>query len=189
MGMKQTIEVLNQMAADGIVESYAIGGAIAAFNYIEPTSTDDLDILVSFDTPAKSGLVMLTPIFSWLAQRGYADFHKEGIVIEGWPVQFLPVSNPLDAEALAGAVAVDIEINPVEGSVSTRVLSAEHVMATALNIGRPKDHIRIHQFLESDAFDQNAMCVIIERHGLAEKWAAFCKRFGLSNKCASGNDP
>jgi hypothetical protein len=38
MGMKQTIEVLNRMAADGIVESYAIGGAIAAFNYIEPAA-------------------------------------------------------------------------------------------------------------------------------------------------------
>ena len=46
--MKQTIEVLNQMVVDEIIASYAIGGAIAAFRYIEPASTDHLDILVSF---------------------------------------------------------------------------------------------------------------------------------------------
>jgi hypothetical protein len=68
--MKQTIEVLNQMAVDKIIASYAIGGAIAAFRYIEPASTDDLDILVSIDTNARpSSLVMLAPIISYLGKK------------------------------------------------------------------------------------------------------------------------
>ena len=68
--MKQTIEVLNQMAVDKIIASYAIGGAIAAFRYIEPASTDDLDILVSIDTNGgPSSLVMLTPIISYLGKK------------------------------------------------------------------------------------------------------------------------
>ena len=51
MGMKQTLDVINRMEADGIIGRYAIAGAVAAYNYIEPTVTEDLDILVSFDQP------------------------------------------------------------------------------------------------------------------------------------------
>ena len=36
------------MEADGVIGRYAIAGAVAAYNYIEPTLTEDLDILVSF---------------------------------------------------------------------------------------------------------------------------------------------
>ena len=37
MGMKQTLEVINRMEADGIIGRYAIAGAVAAHNYVEPT--------------------------------------------------------------------------------------------------------------------------------------------------------
>ena len=188
MGMKQTIEILNEMVSDNIIGHYAICGAIAAYNYIEMSSTDDLDILVSFENELQtSGLVMLAPIFCYLAKKGYAEFRKEGLVIEGWPVQFLPVAKPLDAEALTNAVA--IEINPVEGNVPTRVLTAEHVMATALDAGRPKDLIRINQFLEAGAFDAGVLCGILERHDLQAKWTAFCKRFEISDPCKRTRTP
>jgi hypothetical protein len=51
VGMKQTLDVINQMEADGIIGRYAVAGAVAAYNYIEPALTNDLDILVSFDPP------------------------------------------------------------------------------------------------------------------------------------------
>jgi hypothetical protein len=35
---------INQMVADGVIEDYAIGGATAAFFYIEPDTTYDVDI-------------------------------------------------------------------------------------------------------------------------------------------------
>lgn len=187
MGMKQTIEVLNQMLVDKIMTSYAIAGAIAAFRYIEPASTDDLDILVSFDAEAApSGLVTLAPIISYLSKRGYTEFSREGILIDKWPVQFLPVATALDAEALADAAAIEIEIDPGEGSVPTRVLTAEHLMATALNVGRPKDHIRLNQFVEAGAFDESALSSIIDRHGLRTKWAMFCRRFAIDDPLALG---
>jgi hypothetical protein len=187
MGMKQTIEVLNQMVVDEIIASYAIGGAIAAFRYIEPASTDDLDILVSFDADAGlSGLVLLTPIISYLSKKGYTEFLREGLLIENWPVQFLPVATALDAEALMGAATIEIEINPDEGSVPTRVLTAEHLMATALNIGRPKDHIRLNQFIEAGVFNPSTLSSIIERHGLRAKWAGFCRRFGIDARLTLG---
>jgi hypothetical protein len=118
MGMKQTLDVLNRMQADGIIGPYAIAGAVAAYRYIEPAVTEDLDILISFES--KPALVNVTPIFNYLKKIGYESYSKEGIVIEGWPVQFIPVIDELDAEALANAEDVDIDI-PFEGVVSTRV--------------------------------------------------------------------
>jgi hypothetical protein len=173
------------MVADGVVGTYAIGGAVAAYNYIEPTLTEDLDIIVSLDGgTTQSGLVTLTPIISYLSAKGYTEFNKEGIVIDGWPVQFLPVASPLDAESLADASNIDLEM-PDEGNIPTRILSAEHVMATALNVGRPKDHIRINQFIGDRAFDAAKLCDILERHGLKGKWVAFCRRFDIVDPCST----
>ena len=113
MGMKATLEVINAMEADGVIGRYAISGAVAAYNYIEPTVTDDLDILIAFketfDRP-KSGLITLAPLFAYLKAKGYQEHRKEGHVIEGWPVQFLPVASDLDAEALAQAQELEVQI-------------------------------------------------------------------------------
>jgi hypothetical protein len=65
---------------------------VAALNYIEPTVTEDLDILVSFDRERKSGLVTLGPIVGYLAEAGYQEWRNEGVLVGGWPVQFLPVA-------------------------------------------------------------------------------------------------
>ena len=186
MGMKQTLDVINGMEADGIIGRYAIAGAVAAYNYIEPALTDDLDILVSFNEPATAGasaLISLDPIYSYLKRKGYDEHRKEGIVIEGWPVQFLPVVNELDVEALAQAEDVDIEINKAEGSVRTRILRPEHVVANALRVGRPQDSIRVTQFLKENAVGLVALCALLDRHGLTQTWLSFCKRTGISDPC------
>ena len=57
MGMKQTIEVLNRMEADGVIGRYCIAGAVAALNYVEVSATEDLDILVSFEEVEASGQI------------------------------------------------------------------------------------------------------------------------------------
>jgi hypothetical protein len=192
MGMKQTLEVINRMEDDGIIGRYAIGGAVAAYNYVEPSVTDDLDVLVSFDAvpeQPQSGLITLSPIFSYLKDKGYLEFRKEGLVIEGWPVQFLPVASDLDAEALARAEEVEIEINASEGSVKTRVLQPEHIVATALRVDRPRDRIRIAQFLDEQAVDLDALCDVIDRHGLRGAWRAFCERTGISDPCELTSKP
>jgi hypothetical protein len=41
MGMKQTLDVLNRMEVEGVIDRYAIGGAVGAYNYIEPAVTED----------------------------------------------------------------------------------------------------------------------------------------------------
>ena len=190
--MKQTLDVINRMEADGVIGQYAIAGAVAAYNYIEPALTSDLDILVSFDEPAnskKSGLISLDPIYAYLKTKGYGEHRKEGILIEGWPVQFLPVASDLDVEALAQAEDIDVEVNPAEGVVKTRILRPEHIMANALRVGRPQDFIRIAQFLQENAVDLTALCALLERHDLKGRWRSFCKRTGIDDPCDVDKDP
>jgi hypothetical protein len=70
MSIGKTLQVLNQMVADGIVEQYAITGAVAALNYIEPSVTEDLDILISFEIQPASSLVTIGPIVGYMASKG-----------------------------------------------------------------------------------------------------------------------
>lgn len=164
-----TLAVLNQMVHDGIIERYAIGGAIAAARYVEPIQTYDLDVFVIFPG-ATSGLITLGPIYSYLRERNYLPV-AEAVEIEGWPVQFLPVFNALTEEALNQADVAQF------GQTSTRVLSAEHLAAIMLQTGRPKDHARLIQFLDSDAIDNRRFLEILKRHDLLEKWDSFRGRF------------
>src|SRR5260370_14511671 len=124
MGMKQTLDVINRMEADSVIGRYAIAGAVAAYNYVEPTVTEDVDILIAFDPGHRlqTGLITLGPILSYLKDKGYSDFRKEGLLIEGWAVQFIPVANDLDAEALAPTDQLDLELHPNYGSLTTNVL-------------------------------------------------------------------
>jgi hypothetical protein len=77
--MKSTFRIINRMVADGVIEKYAVGGAVAALNYIEPTLTDDLDVLISVEHLAdqpKSGLVSLGQIYGYLRNAGYEEFRR-----------------------------------------------------------------------------------------------------------------
>jgi hypothetical protein len=148
--MMQTLEVLNGMVSDGIISKYAVGGAVAAYNYVEATVTEDLDILVSLETAdhrRRSGLITLEPILTYLAAKGYTDFRKEGLIVEGWPVQFLPVADDLDAKALEAAEEVEVTISPEQGSVLTRVLRPEHIgnSAPSGKTQGPFSHPSVHR--------------------------------------------
>jgi hypothetical protein len=104
-------------------------------------------------------------------------------VIEGWPVQFLPIADDLDAEALAQAQDLEIVINAEAGAVKTRVLRPEHLIAISLRVGRPKDAIRIIQFLDAGAVNLERLCDVLARHKLTDMWSAFCRRAGIANPC------
>jgi hypothetical protein len=158
------------MQADGVIGKYAIGGAVGATFYLEPSATLDIDVFVSLPKPSGSSLVTLSPMYDWLTARGYKP-EKEYIVIEGWPVQFLPASDALDEEALAQAVETQVE------GVRAWVMSAEHLAAIALRTGRAKDFTRILQFVESGVIQSHKLDEILKRHGLLAKWEQFGDRF------------
>src|SRR5882724_6128580 len=134
------------MQAEGIIEGYAIGGAVGATFYLEPSATIDVDIFVVLPTTAGTSLVSLTPIYEYLRRYGGTP-EGEHIRIGDWPVQFLPASTPLEEEALVQAIATEVE------GVPTRVMKAEHLLAIALRTGRAKDYARIVQFLGQGMVD------------------------------------
>ncbi len=161
--MKETIELINQLQSSGTIGQYAIGGAVGATFYLEPLATEDLDVFVILPTLPGHALVTLAPIYEYLREQG-CIVEGEHVVAGGWPVQFLPASTPLLVEALERALPVDLD------GVPTRVMSAEHLAAIALNTGRARDNARIVQFIEQHALNEPLLEEILKRHGLETKW-------------------
>jgi hypothetical protein len=182
MTLRKAIEVVTKLAEKEVVSSYAIAGAVAALNYIQPTLTEDLDILISIDGFEKhaSGLLLLGPIDKALADMGYTTRTNLGYEVEGWPVQFLPAGSPLDEEALEQAVEVDLT-GEGETPLKARSLTAEHVVAVALKVGRLKDLARVQSFLHQKAVDLGRLKNILERHSLMGAWKSFCIKAGISD--------
>ena len=175
MTLRRTIEVVTDLRKKQVIGNYAIAGAVAALNYIQPMLTEDLDILISVDSFEKrpSGLLLLDPIERALSEMGYNERTNVGYKIEGWPVQFLPVASPLDEEALEQAVTINAARSS-EAPLWARCLTAEHVVAIALKVGRLKDLARIDAFLEQGVVDLKALKNILERHSLMAAWKDFC---------------
>jgi hypothetical protein len=168
--VKETLEVINNMQADGVIGQYAIGGAVGATFYLEPSATIDLHVFIVLPGEAAGPLVSLAPIYEHLKARG-GRVQDEYIVIADWPVQFLLPANELERAAIAEAVETEVE------GVPTRVMSAEHLVAIALRVGRAKDHSRILHFLEQGAVNREKLEEVLERNGLTSKWRDFERRF------------
>ncbi len=154
------------MKRAGVIDDYAVVGAVGALFYVEPFATLDVDFLVNLPE-SESLLVSLKPIHGWLQRKGYSQCDSNGnVVIEKWPVQFLPVSDQLSAEALREA-----QYLPFDEILNVRVLLPEYLAAEALKVGRPKDVGRISMLLESEEFDPDRFSDLVERFGLKAKWA------------------
>ena len=177
MSLEKTIEVIAKLAEQGTIKQYAITGAVAALNYIQPTLTEDLGILVSVaDFGERKGLILLAPIESALAKMGYTERSGVGIRIEDWPVQFLPVASALDEEALANAVEVDYK--RTGGRFKARVLRPEYLVVTGLKVGRLKDLARIDAFLDENAVDLEPLKALLKRFELMPAWDIYCAKAG-----------
>lgn len=123
---------------------------------------------------------MLAPIEKALTHMGYTERSDVGYMIEGWPVQFLPVASALDEEALEKATELDIDLtgNP---PLKARCLRAEHIVAISVKLGRLKDLARVQAFLDQDVLDLVALKDVLERHTLLEAWRSFCTKAGIEN--------
>lgn len=171
--MKETFAIINEMVAEGAIENYAAAGAIGAMFYVEPFSTEDLDVFVL--TP-EDRLVIELPGWEYLKGRGYTEIRKEGIVVEGWPVQFIPINNALEREAYLNAQQLDYD------GLNVRVVLPEHLVAIALSVARYKDLARVEMFLMQKEVDLNALEDIVRRHGLFDKWIEFKTKYDQRNQ-------
>ena len=168
--IRDVLEMVNGMQAEGVIDDFAIGGAIAATFYLEPIATQDVDIFVALKPRPGRVLLDPTPIFEYLRGKGCVA-EGEYVTIGDWPVQFLTPRGPLADEALEQAVTVDAE------EVPTRVFSAEHLAAIALETGRAKDLLRLVQFIEGGALDSARFRDVVSRFGLDAAWNRFEQRY------------
>jgi hypothetical protein len=170
MKIEEVFRTINQMRVDGVIDRYALGGAVAATFYLEPVATLDVDIFIDLHAAPGSALLTLDPIFCYLRARG-CSMEGEYVIISGWPVQFLPPRDSLAEEALDQAIEMDVQGIPV------RVPGAEHLAAIALQTGRAKDKARLLQFIEAQVLDRAKFAKLVERHQLVDKWREFQRQF------------
>ncbi len=98
------LAVLARMKAEGVVDEYAVGGAMAVSFWTEPIATQDLDVVVTVAGHTHS-LDPLRGVFDWLKVQGFR-LDGEHVIIAGVPVQFLVAWNSLVTEAVAQARSV-----------------------------------------------------------------------------------
>lgn len=161
---EHALRLANEARAKGLFGEYAIAGAFAFIYYCEPFETKDLDLLVSLTT-TPSGLIDLAPIWQHFVAGG-ASPEGQFLRLSRLLVDFVPVANALDAEALEHAVEIRVRRQPA------RVLTAEHAVAIAVRTARPQDRMKIARLLASapHALDHVRLDRILEKHGLLLKW-------------------
>ena len=163
--MEIALKIINELKSEGLIEKYAIGGAIASIFYIEPITTYDLDIMIVIDVEGNI-LAPLSPIYEWLMKKGYKT-EKEHVIIEGIPVQFLPVYNELVTEAVNNA------IEKKYNETVTFVMKPEYLIAIMLDTNRPIDRERIVRFSDKAELDYKLLNSILEKYSLTEKFKIF----------------
>lgn len=158
--MEKALRVINELQRSGLIRAYAIGGGIAATYYTEPILTYDLDI---FFIPQAEGLDVLSPIYRELKKRG-CSLERELIIIEGTPVQFIPVYNDLVKEA------VETANESMYKRVKTRILRPEYLLAIALQTNRPKDRERAIQLSSQTKLSSKLLAGLLKKYGLGERY-------------------
>ena len=161
--MDKALRIITELKTKGIIKDFAIGGGIAVLYYTEPLLTYDLDI---FFVPIQESLDVLAPIYSFLRKRGYKP-SKEHILVEGVPVQFIPVYNDLIKDAVFNSRRVNY------GRLKTNVVRLEYLIAIMLQTYRAKDRERLVVIMEETEFDLERLRSILKKYDLYDKFKKF----------------
>jgi hypothetical protein len=154
--LADVLRVANGLVTAGLIEDWALGGALAAIYYVEPFTTYDADI---FFIPKDKGLTAGLPaIYAHLQSQGW-QVEKEHLVIREFPVQFLAAGG-LTEEAVRSAARIDFE------GVPAKVFRVEHIIAIAAGVGRAKDKARIEHLLAQADIDKSYLADVLQRHKL-----------------------
>jgi hypothetical protein len=154
--LADVLRAANELVKAGLINDWALGGALAAIYYVEPFATYDADI---FFIPKEQGLdAGLPAIYAHLQSQGW-QVEREHLLWRGFPVQFLAASG-LTAEAVREAERIEYE------GVPAKVFRAEHIVAVAASVGRQKDKARIEQILQQADVDKNYLENVLQRYKL-----------------------
>lgn len=147
----------NELVSAGLIEDYALGGALAAIYYVEPFTTYDADIIfVAKDKTLGAGI---PEIYAYLQSKGWR-VEREHLLVNDFPVQFLAAFG-LTKEAVRNAKQIEYE------GVSAKVFLPEYIIAIAASVGRHKDLARIDQMLEQAELERTLLDDILARYNLS----------------------
>jgi len=158
--MKEALEALNRLVEMGVIERYALGGAVAAFYHTETKGTFCLEPFVA---PSTS----IEPIHSAFRQRGYQELSRGGFVIGDWRVVAQIPESPLVEAALSCCLPVEYE------GVRTQIFRLEYLAAICFLSDRRSERHLARQLFHEEAFDPARFSEILDRLGLKEAWDAF----------------
>jgi hypothetical protein len=168
--MEKTLIVINQMKKEGFFKKYAIGGGITVLFYIEPVVTFDLTVFIILPKNNMPLISLFSPLYEWLKSKGYKTI-KEQILIEGIPVQFIPVYDNLVNEAVLNSAKETYE------STETYVLKPEYLLVIMLQTNRPKDRNRIIKILDEAGISQRILKKILRKHNLQTAYSDFRRKY------------
>lgn len=158
--LADVFRVLNELEATGVLDRYAVGGAVAMVFWAEPVATFDLDVFVLLPPDSSSTIVSLEPLYAVLRSRGFEPA-AEHVMIHGTPVQFLVSPNPLADEAIEMAAPQDLD------GVPFRVIRPEHLCALWLQAGGAKRRERVEILRQAGAVDERALLELLRKHGVS----------------------
>jgi hypothetical protein len=159
--MGSFVDALRAVASlkqEGVVEEYALAGAMAIIFWTDPVPTYDLDVLV-FLPEAPGMLLSLDSIYAW-AKRNKFPASEEHLLIHGVPTQFLPSPSPLADEAVRSATELDYE------GVLVRVTRPEYLIALYLEPAArsPRRRERAALLMELAGLNQHLLRDIMNRY-------------------------
>ena len=160
--MKKVIELIEGMQSAGVIDAYALGGAMAANLYIDSLPTLDFDFFVHIVNEVSS-LDPLRSIIDYLEPLGYSANGVE-FDIDGFLVQFIPFTDELTEEATYRASEADV------AGVRFKAFSPEYLVAIMLKTSRGKDLLRAKMFVDQGAVSIQDLERLIERFDLGEQW-------------------
>jgi hypothetical protein len=152
--LAEVLRAANGLVAAGLIEDWALGGALAAIYYVEPFTTYDAGIF--FIAKAQGLTAGIPAIYAHLRSQGW-QVEREHLLFHEFPVQFLAASG-LTEEAVREAERIDYE------GVPARVFRAEHIVAIAASVGRAEDKARIEQLLQQADLDKTYLADVLQRH-------------------------
>jgi len=155
--MEKTLKVINAMKHAGIIKDYAIGGGIGTIFYTESFHTKDLDIFVYPKIVA--GLIRLDDINDYLKSKGYRRAGQY-VIIEGVPVDFIPVYDELTQEALKKSITKSFR------NIKVKVFRPEYLIAIAIKTARAQDSLKADRIIKQTAINKRLLSGILKRHNL-----------------------
>ena len=147
--LRDVFATINELEQERLIQSYALGGALAALFYAEVSRTYDVDVFVLMDVD-EGKIVSLESIYAWCRKKGF-DYRDEHLLIYGVPVQILVAGEGLHADAVRNAAILDYEGVPV------RVMTPEFLLGLYLTAGGSKRRERAMTLLVGGAVDFDAL--------------------------------